>query len=147
MIFFKTDAAYNSTYKVLQSISGTDCRRILHVRETESGLASNHAVIREAAHYIKDNYAVAGLSLNDLAEHIHLSPSHLCRIIKKYRNTNFMSWLTMVRIEKAEELMRTTDRKIYEICELVGYNNPQYFSVVFKKYTGLSPQEYKQKLE
>lgn len=53
----------------------------------------------------------------------------------------------MVRIEKAEELMRTTDRKIYEICELVGYNNPQYFSVVFKKYTGLSPQEYKQKLE
>lgn len=144
---FKTDAAYNSTYKVLQSISGTDCRRILHVRETESGLASNHAVIREAAHYIKDNYAVAGLSLNDLAEHIHLSPSHLCRIIKKYRNTNFMSWLTMVRIEKAEELMRTTDRKIYEICELVGYNNPQYFSVVFKKYTGLSPQEYKQKLE
>ena len=90
---------------------------------------------------------MAGLSLNDLAEHIHLSPSHLCRIIKKYRNTNFMSWLTMVRIEKAEELMRTTDRKIYEICELVGYNNPQYFSVVFKKYTGLSPQEYKQKLE
>ena len=38
--------------------------------------------------------------------------------------------------------MKTTDDRIYEICEKVGYNNPQYFSVIFKKYMGVSPREY-----
>ena len=54
-----------------------------------------------------------------------------------------MVWLTKVRVKMAAELIRTTDMKVYEICEKVGYNNPQYFSVVFKKYMGCSPRDYK----
>ena len=98
--------------------------------------------MQEIAEYIHQNYTMAGLSLNDLSEAIHLSPSHLCRLIKKYENTNFMVWLTKVRVKMAAELIRTTDMKVYEICEKVGYNNPQYFSVVFKKYMGCSPRDY-----
>lgn len=56
-----------------------------------------------------------------------------------------MAWLTSVRIEKAASLMKTTDDRIYEVCEKVGYNNPQYFSVIFKKYMGVSPREYMEK--
>ena len=53
-----------------------------------------------------------------------------------------MAWLTSVRIEKAASLMKTTDDRIYEICEKVGYNNPQYFSQLFKKETGYTFSDY-----
>lgn len=93
--------------------------------------------------YIKEHYFVPGLSLNDLAKHIYLSPAHLCRIIRKHKNTSFMSWLTEVRIEKAVYFMKTTNDRIGELCVKAGYNNPQYFSVIFKKYMGVSPKEYR----
>ncbi|MCC8061451.1 MAG: response regulator [Clostridiales bacterium] len=140
---FQTDMAYNSSYITLQSIKNQKKDDVVLARRQESSLANTNIIMREISDFIDANYTRAGLNLNDLAESIHLSPSHLCRLIKKYENTNFMTWLTNVRIQKAASLIRNTDLKIYEICDQVGYNNPQYFSVVFKKYMGCSPREYK----
>ena len=140
---FQTDEAYNSAYKALQSIKNIEDENIAFIDDFNHNLMSGNAIMKEISDFIQNNYQIAGLSLNDLAESIHLSPSHLCRLIKRYKHSNFMTWLTQVRIELAAEMIRTTDKKIYEICENVGYNNPQYFSVVFKKYMGCSPREYK----
>ena len=132
----QTDMAYNSAYMALQLAKGHGNKRIVCAQTSDNGMANGNSIMQEIAEYIHQNYTIAGLSLNDLSEAIHLSPSHLCRLIKKYENTNFMVWLTKVRVKMAAELIRTTDMKVYEICEKVGYNNPQYFSVVFKKYMG-----------
>ena len=140
---FQTDMAYNSAYMALQLAKGHGNKRIVCAQTSDNGMANGNSIMQEIAEYIHQNYTIAGLSLNDLSEAIHLSPSHLCRLIKKYENTNFMVWLTKVRVKMAAELIRTTDMKVYEICEKVGYNNPQYFSVVFKKYMGCSPRDYK----
>lgn len=138
----QTDIAYNSAYMALQSGKNSGSRDMVCVQKTDTRRASGNAIMKEIEEYIHENYAIAGLSLNDLSEFIHLSPAHLCRLIKKYENTNFMTWLTKVRVEVAAELIKSTDMKVYEVCERVGYNNPQYFSVVFKKYMGCSPREY-----
>ena len=127
----------------LQLAKGHGNKRIVCTQTSDNGMVNGNGIMQEIAEYIHQNYTIAGLSLNDLSEAIHLSPSHLCRLIKKYENTNFMVWLTKVRVKMAAELIRTTDMKVYEICEKVGYNNPQYFSVVFKKYMGCSPRDYK----
>lgn len=140
---FQTDMAYNSAYMALQLAKGHGNKRIVCTQTSDNGIVNGNGIMQEIAEYIHQNYTIAGLSLNDLSEAIHLSPSHLCRLIKKYENTNFMVWLTKVRVKMAAELIRTTDMKVYEICEKVGYNNPQYFSVVFKKYMGCSPRDYK----
>lgn len=141
----QTDDAYNESYRLLELMKLGDSGAVVHCSDGNCRLVKKNAIMEEIEDYIMEQYSVPGLSLNDLANHIHLSPAHLCRIIKKNKNTNFMAWLTSVRIEKAASLMKTTDDRIYEICEKVGYNNPQYFSVIFKKYMGVSPREYMEK--
>lgn len=142
-----TDANYNMAYVAVGSKNHFPSKKILMAADLPSSMVIKNSLIHEIEAYIHKNYARCGLSLSDLAEEIHLSSSHLCRIIKNSKDTNFMTWLSEVRVREAMKLIRTTDDKIYEICEKVGYNNPQYFSVVFKKYAGCSPKEYKEQAE
>lgn len=100
-------------------------------------------LIGKAIHFIEENYFQEGLSLTDVARAVHVSPVYLSIMFKKERNINFSSFLTEVRMKKAMELLRSSDLKSYEVSERVGYSNPQYFSVCFKKYTGCSPSEFK----
>ncbi len=102
-------------------------------------------LVGQAVHFIEENYYQEGLSLSDVAQAVHVSPVYLSIMFKKERNINFSGFLTEVRMRKAMELLRGSDLKSYEVSERVGYSNPQYFSVCFKKYTGCSPSEFKNK--
>ncbi|UUZ97462.1 AraC family transcriptional regulator [Paenibacillus sp. P25] len=93
--------------------------------------------------YIRSNYMREGLSLQDVAEHVHISTNHFSMIFKKEAGINFSDFLTETRMKAAEELLRTEELKTYEVAERVGYGNPQYFSVIFKKHTGKTPSEFK----
>lgn len=70
---------------------------------------------------------------------------NLSGLFKKETGTNFVKYLTDVRMEKSIQLLRTTDMKTYEIAFETGFSNPHYFSVAFKKYTGMSPSEFRAK--
>ncbi len=100
-------------------------------------------VIREIQLFIRHHYA-ENISLNSLAEQFYLHPNYLSRLFKEKTGCNFVEYLTEVRMEKVKELLRSTDRKITEVCEMAGYDNPRYFSKVFKQYTGLTPREYRE---
>jgi two-component system, response regulator YesN len=58
----------------------------------------------------------------------------------------FVDCLRQIRIDKARELLKTTDNKIYEISDMVGFKNPKHFARSFKQLTGLSPADYRNKL-
>lgn len=105
---------------------------------------NQHAqLIRQARDYIDGHYMNPDLSLNELAAQVNLSPSHLSVVFAQETVQTFKDYLTEVRLQKAKELLRVTAFKSTYIACLVGYNDPHYFSFVFKKNTGYSPTEFR----
>lgn len=102
----------------------------------------NKDVIQEIQHFICCHYA-ENISLNSLAEQFYLHPNYLSRLFKEKTGHNFVEYLTEIRMEKVKELLRSSNKKIIEICDMTGYDNPRYFSKVFKQYTGMTPREYR----
>lgn len=100
-------------------------------------------IVKQAMEYIEKNYMRERLSLQDVADEVHISPTYLSYIFKKEQNVNFSDYLLETRMTAAMELLRLKDLKSYEVAELVGYGNAQYFSTCFKKYTGFSPSAFK----
>jgi two-component system response regulator YesN len=101
------------------------------------------SLIQKAKDYIGANFTNAELSLADVARHIGLSASHFSFIFSRETDQTFKDYLTGLRIERARELLRSTDLSSSEISEQVGYNDPHYFSTVFKKVTTLTPREFR----
>ncbi len=123
--------------KVYQILTSTLEFRDLHT--------SSHYVstIQQAKDYIDHHYMEAELSLNEVAAHVNLSPSHFSFVFSKETCQTFKECLTEIRIQKAKELLRTTALRSVDISSQVGYSDPHYFSHVFHKITGLSPNEFR----
>lgn len=100
-------------------------------------------LIKFAKKFIDEHYSDHTLSMEKVADFVHVSPSYFSVLFKAEVNTSFSEYLISLRIEKAKELIRNTNLKAYEIAEKVGYDTAAYYSTAFKKVTGYSPSEYK----
>lgn len=80
---------------------------------------------------------------NKLPNHVHINESYFSRTFKKECGNSVISYITNLRINKAKELLATSNLKTFEISEAVGIHDPAYFSVLFKKNTGMSPKAYR----
>ncbi|HEY3310694.1 MAG TPA: response regulator [Anaerolineales bacterium] len=100
-------------------------------------------LIEQAKNHIDQHFMEPGLSLNELATLVNLSPSHFSTVFAQETSQTFKDYLTSVRIQKARELLRTTALRSSDISYQVGYNDPHYFSFVFKKNIGISPSEFR----
>jgi len=100
-------------------------------------------LIRQAKQYIECHYKDPELSLNVLAAHANLSASHFSVVFSQETGQTFKDHLTEIRMNKAKELLRMTALRSADIAYQVGYNDPHYFSSVFKKHTSLSPIEFR----
>jgi len=105
--------------------------------------AQHSGLIRQAKDHIDQHYMEAELSLNEIATLTNLSSSHFSMVFAQETRQTFKDYLTEVRIQKAKELLRTTALRSSEISYHVGYNDPHYFSFIFKKKTGFSPSEFR----
>lgn len=94
--------------------------------------------------YIETNYKNSLLSLEDVANELGYSISYISAILKK-NNTSFTKYLTDVRMQQATLLLAKEENKLINISNEIGYEDPYYFSHCFKKYFGVSPQEYRKK--
>ena len=88
------------------------------------------------------NYYAQNLSLGDLAREQGVTPEYLSSRFTKETGVNFSVYLKQCRIKKAQELLLQTDKKVYEIALMVGYDDPQYFCRVFKETLGVSPKAF-----
>ena len=100
-------------------------------------------LVEEAERFIREHYQESGLSLEKLCGHLHISQSYFSTIFKQETGRNYVQYLTEVRMEHAVELLRATDDKTYLIAEQVGYDEPNYFSYVFKKRFGVTPSQFR----
>jgi len=106
----------------------------------KNSVGSKQAMI--AIDYIEKHYGDFDLNLNSICSYLCISTSHFSSIFKIYTGDTFMEVLIRTRMQKAMELLENTNLRNYEIAEKVGFRDPHYFSIAFKKMTGKSPKEY-----
>jgi two-component system response regulator YesN len=104
---------------------------------------SAEVLMQKAGDYIDANFSDNELSIQKLADHLHISACYLSMILRKEAGETFLKRLVRVRLEAAKELLRNTDLKSTEIAERIGYPDINYFSYFFKKNFGMSPREYR----
>ncbi|MBR6763441.1 MAG: response regulator [Clostridia bacterium] len=107
---------------------------------------SNMKLITRAAIEFIDKNFTKTITLDDVADHVYLSPTYVSFLFRTEVKMNFINYLTNKRMERAKELLKDPRLKIYEISTAVGYENSRYFSSIFKKYVGQTPIDYRSKL-
>jgi two-component system response regulator YesN len=103
------------------------------------------SVVTLVQDYITANYMNPDISLNSIAEHVYLNSAYLSKMYKKETGENYLEFLTRLRIDKAKYLLRTTHTRTSDVGNMVGYPNPQYFATIFRKNTGLTPVDFREK--
>ena len=107
-------------------------------------MAKYQSVINQALAFINEHFTDPDISLNMVADEVALSPAHFSTIFSQSLGTTFIEYLTDKRLQYAKELLKETNKKLAEIAMEIGYNDPNYFSFLFKKKQGISPKEYRQ---
>lgn len=116
---------------------------VLMFRNNQAQYAKTKLIF-QAKEFIDAHFTDPNLLLNEVAATVNLSPSHFSVVFGRETGESFKDYLTKVRIERAKELLRTTSMKCSEVAYQSGYNDPHYFSYVFRKNTGLPPQQFRQ---
>lgn len=125
---------------------GREFKRSLE--ENESGIFYNRHrdAIYGALQYISEHYSEE-LVLEDIAKMFALSQSYFSYLFKNITSKTFIEYLTGLRISKAMELLKTTDKRVLDICYETGFNSVNHFNRIFKQIIGISPTQYRKKSE
>ncbi|GHV85158.1 AraC family transcriptional regulator [Spirochaetia bacterium] len=115
---------------------------VIEYRDSHAG-GRYQSVIVKAREYINRNFAEGDISLYSTASHVGISPNHLSTVFAQETGEHFIDYLTRIRLEKAKQLLKNTAMKSADIAGETGFNDPHYFSYIFKKNVGLSPREYR----
>ncbi len=115
----------------------------LNIRREDPGEMKYRHVISQAEKYVRDNFCDPNISLISVANHVAMSAAYFSTVFSQTTGRSFISYLTAMRIERAKELLSGTQMKLSDIALEIGYNEPNYFSHVFRKTTGMTPKEYR----
>lgn len=140
----------NSFFKTLQQVINMDtlCYKLQEVVETFSDSmfnyipTKNNEIIKKAMIYISKNFQL-NITLDEVADYVHLHPSYFSTLFKQSIGSSFKEYVNMVRIEESKRLLLNTDYSIINIALAVGFEDQSYFTKVFKKYTGVTPKQYR----
>ncbi len=128
------------------------CKNILRenripVVESEmefSATTTKKQIVQQSLAYIEAHLQEM-VSVSRLSRELGTSVSYLSRIFKEITGETIIRTINLKKIEKAKEYLKNTDLKVYEVADLLGFENITYFSKFFKKHTGMSPKDYKER--
>ena len=109
------------------------------------GKSETSLLVFRIKQYIELHYPETDLSINKMSDSLYFTPSYLCQIFKKETGITINTYINTFRISTAKELLKDPALKLYEIACMVGYNNPDNFTKQFKKQTGITPSDFKEK--
>lgn len=107
---------------------------------------SGSSVIAQLTRIIGSEFGSRDMSVKMLADRVYLTPTYLSGLFKRKTGKTIGEYITCVRIEKAKSLLYDKQLKLYHISEKVGYEDANYFAKIFKRHTGLTPSEYREKI-
>lgn len=128
--------------KEMRELIGHILKKGIFLREKSSG-GNGQGVIRTALYYMENNFADPGMTLKKVACVVNVSANHFSALFSQEMGKTFIEYLTLLRMARAKELLRYTDKRSGEIALEVGYKDPHYFSYLFKKNQGCTPSEYR----
>ncbi|KMT22568.1 AraC family transcriptional regulator [Clostridium cylindrosporum] len=102
--------------------------------------------IKVMLEFIHNNFS-KNITLEDISQTVHISKSECCRCFKKYLKMSPFEYLMQYRIIEASSILRNTNTSISEIMNLVGFNDPSYFTKVFKRFTNYTPTQYRKQIK
>jgi two-component system response regulator YesN len=111
-----------------------------------TGNSSRDSIIDDIIYYIDHNYQ-SNIKLESIAPLFGYNSAYLGKIFSKTVGVNFNSYVDYIRINHSKELLLQNKLKVYEISEVIGYKNVDYFHKKFKKYVGVSPAEFRKSPE
>lgn len=129
--------SYESLCFILQEIVETFADNIL-----SHGNIKNREIMKKAVNFISQHYTET-LTLDEVAGHVHLNPAYFSTMFKKEVGLSFKEYLNHVRIEESKRLLTNSNFSIIDIAIAVGFEDQSYFSKVFKKYTGMTPKQFR----
>lgn len=106
--------------------------------------SANDRLLADIREYVDSHFCLEQFSLNTVADAVQKSPAYVSRFFKDTVGVNFIDYVRKKRIERALELLREGQMKVYEVSRAVGYGNVSYFMRTFKKYYGVTPSDYQQ---
>ena len=139
--YFEILTKVEKTENIRQYLTEVAFKMNRAMEEERSNTTKN--VIQEARQYIQENFRDPDLSVEKICRHLHMSPAYFSTVFKKETGQAYIAYLTDVRLNRAVELLMTTEDKTYIIAEKVGYPEQNYFSYVFKKKFGVSPTKFR----
>ncbi|WP_337101805.1 response regulator transcription factor [Paenibacillus sp. YIM B09110] len=110
---------------------------------TDMARERERTILARITGYIQKHYHNPALKIQDIASEVHFSSAYLGYLFKRETKQNVWDFVTELRMEAAKYLLATSDKKRYEIAYEVGYESPEHFSRMFKRYTGISPADYR----
>lgn len=116
--------------------------RAIELRDNAVG-SQYRSLLGQAVDYIDANFQREDLSLNLVAKEVNISANYLSAVFSQEMKVTFVEYITGKRMEKARELLRTTDLRSGKVAAAVGYRDPHYFSFLFKKTQGCTPRDYR----
>lgn len=115
----------------------------LSARQDAIGDLKYASVMSRAQKYVAENFCDPNISLITTARYVGMSAAHFSTVFSQTLGRSFINYLTCMRIDRAKELLRTTNMRLSDIALEIGYNEPNYFSHVFRKMEGITPKEYR----
>ncbi|MBM6947268.1 response regulator transcription factor [Mordavella massiliensis] len=148
--YAQTAISYGVTDYLLKPVTVSDVKRLLEKLNPQDTLTEREApgdggaysdLVYSVMNAVKRDYATH-ISLSTYADVYKVTPQYISTLFTKETGETFSSYVRRIRMEKAKELLLTTDMKIYEVALAVGYPEQKYFSKVFKEYTGVSAKQF-----
>lgn len=127
-----------SAFDMMKWASHITDRTFQHIRE----MRETETVVNRVKRFIAENY-MKRLTREDIASRVFLSPDYVSKVFHNETGLYMKDCLNEVRIQKARQLIKEGRMNVSEIAAYVGFDNFSYFSSLFKKYTGVSPSEYR----
>jgi len=133
--------------KMLSVIVDMYRKRIEYSSNYDPSSSKTHHIALGAKKYIEDNYRNHELSIADIASELLVNQTYLRKMFKSEIGMTLVEYITQYRMQEARRLITTTDKKLSEIAEEVGYTDVSYFSNCFKKFYGMSPRSLQKQVE
>ncbi len=102
-------------------------------------------LVQRIHQYVEKHYQDTALSVSGMARDLHFTTAYLCNVHKEETGETIVSYINTFRVEKAKELLKKRDTKVYDVSCAVGYATAHYFNKQFKKQVGMTPSEYREK--